>query len=370
MNCLLARAVFLTVTISTPLSTLAAAQDSSREQSWSSTNQQSDPTGRINATRTTKTHSERNGRTVDTTSVLAVGPEGRYIPYSQTEKESVRVDANTVRTVERTYGTGPDGQRVLVQQAQEELRSFPDGARKMTRTISNPDANGGLQVIRRELVDSKQVSTGVRETNTTVYSADGSGGLSAAVQVHEQETQASDGTVKFSKSTQLSDGAGHWNLSEVRQGTIKPEGKEENVLRPDPDGKLGVVERTVSQQKRAAGETRAINETYSTNVPGKAGNDGLHLVQRESTVQRSASGRESTVRQVEVPNPGNPGDGLRVTQQAIDIVRPDGRGSAEQKSTVVTFGPDGQGQTAVVDIGSTSNPGVVRVDTQSSAKPK
>lgn len=370
MNCLLARAVFLTVTISTPLSTLAAAQDSSREQSWSSTNQQSDPTGRINATRTTKTHSERNGRIVDTTSVLAVGPEGRYIPYSQTEKESVRVDANTVRTVERTYGTGPDGQRVLVQQAQEELRSFPDGARKMTRTISNPDANGGLQVIRRELVDSKQVSTGVRETNTTVYSADGSGGLSAAVQVHEQETQASDGTVKFSKSTQLSDGAGHWNLSEVRQGTIKPEGKEENVLRPDPDGKLGVVERTVSQQKRAAGETRAINETYSTNVPGQAGNDGLHLVQRESTVQRSASGRESTVRQVEVPNPGNPGDGLRVTQQAIDIVRPDGRGSAEQKSTVVTFGPDGQGQTAVVDIGSTSNPGVVRVDTQSSAKPK
>ena len=135
MNCLLARAVFLTVTISTPLSTLAAAQDSSREQSWSSTNQQSDPNGSINPTRTTKTHSERNGRTVDTTSVLAVGPEGRYIPYSQTEKESVRVDANTVRTVERTYGTGPDGQRVLVQQAQEELRSFPDGAQKMTRTI-------------------------------------------------------------------------------------------------------------------------------------------------------------------------------------------------------------------------------------------
>ena len=370
MNCLLAWAVFLTVVFSTPLSTLAAAQDSSREQSWSSTNQQSDPSGSINATRITKTHSERNGRTVDTTSVLAVGPEGRYIPYSQTEKESVRVDANTVRTVERTYGTGPDGQRVLVQQSQEELRSFPDGAQKMTRTISNPDANGGLQVIRRELVDSKQVSTGVRETNTTVYSADGSGGLSAAVQVHEQETQASDGSVKFSKSTQLSDGAGHWNLSEVRQGTIKPEGKEENILRPDADGKLGVVERTVSQQKRAAGETRAINETYSTNVPGQAGNDGLHLVQRESTVQRSASGRESTLRQVEAPNPGNPGDGLRVTQQAIDIVRPDGRGSAEQKSTVVTFGSDGQTQTAIVDIGSTSNPGVVRVDTKSSAKAK
>jgi len=370
MNLLLSWVAFLAIAISAPLSNVATAQDSSRDKSWSSTSQQSDPNGAVNPTRTTETHSQSNGRTVDTTTVQAVGLDGRYIPYSQTEKESVRVDANTVRTVERTYGSGPDGQRVLVQQAQEELRSLPGGAQKITRTISNPDANGGLQVIRRELVDSKQVSAGVRETNTTIYSADGSGGLSAAVQVHEQETQASDGSVQFSRSTQLSDGAGHWNLSEVRQGTIKPEGKEENILRPDADGKLGVVERTISQQKRAAGETRAINETYSTNVPGQAGNDGLHLVQRESTVQRSGSGRESTVRQVEGPNPGNPGDGLRVTQQAIDIVRPDGRGSAEQKSTVVTFGPDGQAQTAVVDIGSTSNPGVVRVDTKSSAKPK
>ena len=130
------------------------------------------------------------------------------------------------------------------------------------------------------------------------------------------------------------------------------------------------MERTVSQQSSAAGEPRAINETYSTNVPWQAGNEGLHLVQRESTVQRSTGGRESTVRQVEGPNPGNPGDALRVTQQAIDIVRPDGRGSAEQKSTVVTFGPDGQGHTAFVDIGKTSDPGVVRVDTQSSAKTK
>jgi hypothetical protein len=36
----------------------------------------------------------------------------------------------------------------------------------------------------------------------------------------------------------------------------------------------------------------------------------------------------------------------------------------------VTFGPDGQPQTAVVDIGNTSNPSVVQVDTKSSAKAK
>lgn len=375
MNRLFALAAFLSIAIFAPLSKVATAQDSSRDKSWSSTSQQSDPNGIANPTRTTETHSESNGRTVDTTVVQAVGPDGRYIPYSQTEKESVRADANTVRTIERTYGTGPDGQRILIQQTQEESRSLPGGGQKVARTTSSPDANGGLQVIRRELVDSKQVGTGVRETNTTIYSADGSGGMSAAVQVHEREAQASDGSVQFTKSTQLSDGTGHWNLSEVRQGTIKPDGgqasrREENILRPNADGKLAVVERTVSKQSSAAGETRGTSETYSTNVPGQAGNEGLQLVQRASTVQRSASGRESTFRQVEGANPGNPGDGLRVTQQAIDIVRPDGRGSAEQKSTVVTFGPDGQGNTGFVDIGKTSNPGVVRVDTRSAAKAK
>jgi len=203
MNRLLAWAAFLSIAISTPLSKLATAQDASRDKSWSSTRRQSDPDGAVNPTRTTETHSEINGRTVEATTVQTVGPDGRYVPYSLTEKESVRVDKNTVRTIERTYGTGPDGQKVLVQQTQEESQSLPGGEQKVARTTSNPDANGGLQVIRRELVDAKQVSTGVRETNTTVYSANGSGGMSAAVQVHERETEASDGSVQFSKSTQL-----------------------------------------------------------------------------------------------------------------------------------------------------------------------
>ena len=367
MKHLLALAVFFSITFSTPL---CIAQDSSRDQSYSSASQQSDTNGVVNPTRTTNTHTESNGRTVDTTVVQALGPDGRYVPYSQTEKESIRVDANTVRTIVRTYGTGPDGQRALIQQTQEEARSLPAGEERVVRTTSGPDANGGFQVTRRELVDSKQVSKGVRETDTTIYSADGSGGMAAAVQVHQREAQASDGTVQFSKSTQLSDGAGHWNLSEVRQGTIKPQGpqgdmKEENILRPDADGKLTIVERTVSKESSAAGETRAVTETYSTNVPGQAGNEGLQLIQRQTMLQRSAGGRENTVRQIEQANAGNPGTGLRVTQQAIDIVRPDGRGSAEQKSTVLTFGPDGQAQTVFVDIGNTSKPNAIRVDTRS-----
>ncbi|MGE5052985.1 MAG: hypothetical protein ACM3WP_02380, partial [Acidobacteriota bacterium] len=63
MNRVLALAASLAIAIPTPLSTLAAAQDSSRDQSWSSTSQQSDPNGALNPTRTAETHSQSNGRT-------------------------------------------------------------------------------------------------------------------------------------------------------------------------------------------------------------------------------------------------------------------------------------------------------------------
>lgn len=345
---------------------VGVAQDGSGSKSWSTTRQQADSGGTVNPSRTITTHSESNGKVLENSSTQTLGPDGRYVPYSQTEKESVRVDASTVRTTERTFGTGPDGQKVLIQETREETRELPGGAKKVARTVSNPDANGGLQVIRRELVDSKQVSPGVRESNSTVLSADGTGGMSAAVRVHEREKTNSDGTVEFSKSTQLSDGAGHWNLSEVRQGTVKPDGaqgttKEENVLRPDAEGKMAVVERTVSRQGNANSENRDVMETYSTNVPGQADNNGLQLVRRESTVRRAAAGGQTSTRRVETANPGNPGDALHVTEQAIDIVRPDGRGSAQQQSTRISFGPDGKVSTMLVDIGNSSNPAAVNV---------
>lgn len=354
----------------------SSAQDNAGNQSWTTTSQQETNSGNVNPTRTTQTHTQRNGSAVDKTSVETLGPDGRFIPYSETERESVRVDATTVRSVERTFGRGPDGQRMLTQETQEVSRSLPDGETKIVRTTSDPNTNGALQVVRREVVDSKQVSAGVRDTNTTVFSADANGGLSPIVQVSEREKQNGSGQVDFTKSTLLSDGAGHWNLSEVREGTIKKEtgqgtSKEERVLRPDSNGKLAEAERTVSKQTGGGAETRETTESYSTNVPGEAGNDQLQLVRRESSVRRTNAGSgQSMTRQVETSNPGNPGDGLQVTQDAIDIVRPDGRGSAEQKATTLTFGPDGQVSTVSVDVGRTNNPAAVRVDTSAGSTPK
>jgi hypothetical protein len=311
---------------------------------------------------------------IEKTVVEAKGPDGRYVPYSEIERESVRVNATTVRNVERSYGRTPDGQKTLTQETKEESRSFPDGERKMTRTTSNPDGNGGLQVVQRALIDSKQIGPGVRDTRTTVFSADGSGGLAPTVQIVERERQTDAKAVEFTKSTSLSDGAGHWTLSEVREGTTRPEAaggstKEERVLRPDADGKMAVAERTVSKQ--SAGEQNGTTETYSTNVPGQAGDEGLRLVRRESTVQRNGgSGEHNTTRRVEQANPGDPQAGLHLTQEAIDIVRPGANGTATQTSTIVRSDSTGQLTVVWVDMGHTDNAAMVKTVTVPANKSK
>lgn len=355
---------------------ICPAQDTSGNQSWTASSQQGRPGGVLNPTRTNETHTEADGRVVDKTSVERLGPDGRYVPYSDTEKESRRINDTTVRSVERTFARDSDGHRILIQERQEESRSLPGGEQKVTRTISNPDANGRQQVVQREVDDSKQLSPGLRVTNTTLLAPDGNGGFSAAVQTEQRETKSSDGTVESKTSTLLPDGTGAWKLSEVRESTTKQDGqvrsKDERVLRPDSNGKLAVVEHTINKQAQTgAGERRDTTETYSTNVPGEAGDSNLQLVRRETTVQRTTSeGARGTVRQIEQPRPGDLSKGLHVTQEAIDIVRPGASGTADESHTILT--PDSAGRLGQVwiDTGKTDNPSAIKVDTNTSTKPR
>lgn len=346
---------------------------SGSEKSWTINSQQSDPGGALNPTRSTTTHSEVDGRTVEKTVVEARGPDGRYVPYSETERESVRGRDSTVQSVERSYARDADGRRVLTQETREESRSFSDGRKNVTRTTSSPDGNGGLQVVQRALSESKQVSPGVQETKTTLFSANGSGGLAATMQVEERERKTDAETVEFTKSTSLADGVGHWKVSEVRQGTTSKEAgggvtKTESVLRPDADGKMAMVERTVS--KDTAGGA-GMTETYSKNVPGQAGDEGLRLVRRQSMAQRTGTaGEHQTTRQVQQTNPGDPGAGVRVTQEAIDIVRPGANGVTQQQSTIVTRDGNGSMNAVWVDMGSSDKPAAVKVETGPAKRPK
>lgn len=324
------------------------------KRSWTSSTQQQLP-GSANPTRTSESHTEAGGRTVDSQSIERMGMYGRYEPYLDVQKETVKVDATTVRTVERTFGRDSDGRKTLVQVTEEEKRSLPGGEVKVVRTTSNPDANGGLQIVQRELQDTRQTSPNVQETKTTLLTPSSNGGLVASRQSEERQTKSGGNNVEFRKSTLLPDLNGNWQLSEVREGTVKDAGKdrvrEESVLRPGSDGNLALVERTVAKESvNATGEQRGTVETYATDLPG--GDGRLSLEQRVTTIHRKGEdGTQSTEVQTEQQNPGQPGEGLRLTQKAIDIVRP-GLGDTNRETQTIQ------------SVDSNGNLGVVSVDTR------
>jgi len=334
-------------------------------QSWTATTQQQLPSN-LNPTRTSETHTQTGGRTFDNQSIQTMGTDGHYSPYLDVQKETVKVDANTVRTIERSFGRDADGRKTLVQVTEEEKRSLPGGEVKVTRSTSDPDGNGALKLVQREVQDVRQISHTVQESKSTLLTPSLNGGLTASMQTTERETKTSDHNVEFRKSTLLPDSNGNWQVNEVREGTIKDDGKnrtkEESVLRPGTDGNLSVVARTVSRESQnAAGEKRATVETYASD-PG-SGMDGLRLEQRVVTVHRQGDdGMQSTDQQVEQRNPGQPSDGLRVTKQAIDIVRPGTGGTTRETQTVRSL--DSNGDLGVVSVDTRRQEGApaVQVD--------
>jgi hypothetical protein len=348
-------------------------QGSDTTKSWTGTSG-SRQSG-MNPTRTSETHTEGDGRTVDKQAVEKIGLDGRYEPYLDTEKESVKVDASTVRIVERAFGRDSDGQRILIQVTEEERRNLGGGAMKSVRNTSNPDANGRLQLIQQEIQETKKTGSNVEDTKTTVLTPDINGGLAAVMQIQERQKRGDDHTTEFRKSTLLPDGNGSWQVGEVREGVIKDDGKarskDEQVLRPDSDGKLSVVGRTVSREAEpTAGEKRNSIETYTSDAPGSVGDGSLYLDQRVTTIRRAQpDGGQTTEEQVERHNPGEPGGGLRVTTRTIDIVRPGG-GGATRSQTIQSLDSNGNLGVVSVDTGRTDKAPVIQVDIAAPDKPK
>jgi hypothetical protein len=349
------------------------SQTSDANKSWTdTTDSRSD---NLNPTRTVESHTQSGNRTLDNQSVQRRGSGGQFEPYQDIEKETVKLDANTVRTTTRTYGRDSNGAKTLLQETEEEKHNLPGGGSNVVRSTSNPDANGDLQLVQRQIEETKKISKDVEETKTTVMLPSINGGMAPAMQVEERRERGANDTVQSQKTTLLPDGAGHWQVGEVQHSTTKQEGKsrstEEQISRPDSEGNLGEVSRTVSRESgSASGEKRDTVETYSADAPGLARDGNLHLVERATTVQRSSpTGQQTTEKQVEQPNPGDPKSGLQVTTRTIDIVRP-GSFGAQATRTIQTVDANGSLGVVSVDTSKSDNVQAIQVQIAPSEKPK
>jgi hypothetical protein len=337
-----------------------ASQAPTENQSWNATTDLN--SNNANPTRSTESHTQNGNRTTDTHSLQRLGSNGQYEPYQDIETETVKVNSSTVRTVTRTFGRDTDGHKTLVQVREEEQRTQPSGDSSVTRTVSNPDADGRLQPVQREIEHTKKIGNNVEETKKTVM-LPGANGLAPAMQIQERRERDGSDNVKSDKTTLLPDGTGNWQVNETRHSITRQDGKnsstEERVSRLSSDGKLNEVSRTVTHEsENAAGETSATTETYSVDVPGSARDGSLHLVERATTAQRTGlAGQKTTQNQVEQPDPGDPGAGLRVTVRTTDMQRP-GASGTRSSQTIEALNPDGGLSTVSVDTTKSDNTGV------------
>jgi len=347
-------------------------QSSAQSQSWTATTDLN--SNNANPTRSTESHTQNGNRTVDTRSLQRLGSDGQFEPYQDIETETVKVNSSTVRTVTRTFGRDSDGQKTLVQVREEEKRTTPGGDSSVVRVVSNPDANGRLQTVQRDLEQTKKISNNVEETKTTTLLPGINGDLAPAMQVQERRQRGANGTLESQRTTSLPDVSGDWQVSETRHATTKQEGNthstEESVSRLDPDGKLSEVSRTVTKESDGPGEKSASTQVYSVDVPGSGRDGSLHLVNRSTTTQHTTStGQQTTQSQVEQPDPGDPGAGLRVTLRTTDTVRPASSG-AQATQTIQALDPNGNLTVVSVDTTKSDNIGVVKVQIAPSEKQK
>jgi hypothetical protein len=295
------------------------AEDSTK--SWTATTDlKSDDLGPQHVpVRITESHSQNGNRTVDQRSVEIRGTDGHLGPFQDVERETLTVDASTVRTTLRTFARDVNGRKALVQVTEEEKHTLSGDDSNIVRVTYNPDVNGRLQPVQREIVETKNIGKDLEEANTTVMLSSVNGGLAPAFKTREVRKRAADDTVETEKTTWLLDVNGNWQVNEVRHATIRQEGTnrttEERVSRLDSQATLGEISHAVSKESEStSGENRSVVETYSIDVPGTAPDGSLHLVEHKtSTESLISTGGRATEQRVEQIKPGDPGSGLRVS---------------------------------------------------------
>jgi hypothetical protein len=179
------------------------------------------------------------------------------------------------------------------------------------------------------------------------------------MQINEQQTHSPNGNTETRKETLLADTNGHWQLYEVRQQTVKGDARnrtgEDRVCRRDFEGNLSPVSEVITKDGNVKGRLVGTTQTYSVDVPGRARDQSLHLLQSSTTVRATEPDRIITEQKVVQPDPGETDLKTIVEKKDILIKRSSG---TEETITVTAQYPDGYPSVVSVETRKSDRAGV------------
>ena len=356
-----------TLTICAPAQTVSNSAD----QSWTVTTVVKGPGAPL---RMTEKYSKSGSKTVYEKTEEVLGPDG-YRPSFYIQKETVQEDATTARSIQHNYRPDGNGGRQLVQVTEEEAKDLANGDSNVVRTTSKPTSGGDLQVVERDEVETTKGGPDSQETKNTSYRTDGAGKISHNLapvrQTNEQSKRGDNDHTETTKTTKFVDsGNGGLKLAEVSEKVVKKEGEnrtsEEQVWIPDLDGNLSEVSETVVKAVQSHGQNVETADTYSTEVPGKARDGQLHLIQRVTTVRSSDAGRTTTEQQTEQIDPV--GLDLKIMTKTSDVATSGPAGTEETKTTRAR-NADGTFSVSAVETSNSDKPPVTEPQSSPSNQP-
>ncbi len=271
-------------------------------------------------------------------------PELEHDPQAYVEQETIRVSAETTRTVIQTYHDDEYGSRRLLTVTEVRRTVQENGHEEAVKTISNPDANGRLQVQVEETQRVVARGEDQFEVQTIVSQLGADRRLEPVQQFVQTERRREDGTLELDRISYVVDGNRQWQATERRTAVTRAVGEErrteEEVYRAGLTRRLTLSDRITSREREDEdGTIRRTTETRSVNPEGR-----LQLAERVNTVQsRTADGLLEIVQDLEIRNQGS--GKMQLLERIVSSTSPGGEagGSTEIRVEI----PDSSGRLTV-----------------------
>lgn len=198
----------------------------------------------------------------------------------EVERETIQVDSQTVRTIERAYRRDANGRRQLQDVTEVEQRTFSDGRVEAVQTKSTIDVNGRMQVWRQQRQETRNLGDDRWETSSTVLKPGTDGRLETVYRIQQTEHRDADDVVRMERVVEEQDLNNRWNVIEQRSATVEERAEEtiqqETVYERGPFGELSLKSQvsSIEWQDKDGGIHRTI-DTYQPDSRGE-----MELVER------------------------------------------------------------------------------------------